>query len=97
MSCVECKSCGAWVDSDDGGGAYDKDSPFGWKCDECLAQDGETADEHGYRVPDPEATAEAECIQATSYLMNAINGRQGDQQGRDALRQILQAAVEKQK
>jgi hypothetical protein len=56
MSCVSCKSCGVWVDSDDTiEGAWDREKPFGWKCEECLAADGEKADEQGYRVPDPEA------------------------------------------
>lgn len=55
MSMVECKSCGVWVASDEGGGAYEKDSPFGWKCDECLLEDCEKADEHGYIVKDQDA------------------------------------------
>jgi hypothetical protein len=55
MSMVECKSCGVWVDSDDGGGAWDKGAPFRWKCDDCLAEDCEKADESGYRIPDQEA------------------------------------------
>lgn len=55
MSMVECKSCGLWVDPDDAEGAYDKGAPFGWKCDECLADDCEKADEKGYRVRDEEA------------------------------------------
>ena len=59
MSCVSCKSCGVWVDADCGEGAWDKGAPFGWKCDECLAEDNEKADGNGYRVPDQEARAEA--------------------------------------
>lgn len=63
MSCVECKSCGVWVDADSGEGAWDKDKPFGWKCDECLAEACEKADDQGYIVTDQEAldnAAEAE-------------------------------------
>lgn len=44
MSVVCCKACGVYVDSDDGSGAWDKDAPFGWKCDDCLADDNEKAD-----------------------------------------------------
>jgi hypothetical protein len=60
MSIVECQCCGVWVDSDDTiGGALDKDAPFGWKCERCLIDDREKADENGYRVPDQEALDEA--------------------------------------
>lgn len=55
MSCVSCKSCGVWVDADCGEGAWDKGAPFGWKCDECLAEDCEKADENGEIMPDQEA------------------------------------------
>ena len=55
MSMVECKCCGVWADPDDAEGAYDKAAPFGWKCDECLMDDCEKADDHGYIVPDQDA------------------------------------------
>jgi hypothetical protein len=48
-----------WVGSDGGGGTWDKEAPFGWKCDECLAEDCEKADDRGYIVPDQDALNDA--------------------------------------
>lgn len=59
MSMVECMSCGLWVASDEGNGAYEKENPFRWKCDECMAEDGQKPDDHGYITVDQEAVDNA--------------------------------------
>jgi hypothetical protein len=41
--------------------------------------------------------AEDNCVKGAFYLMDAINGRKGNPEGREAVREILTAAVNRQK
>jgi hypothetical protein len=76
-------------------------------CDQYITEDGELDEDlpekmhmldQGDRmaaIAEDQSIVDAQCVRAAFYVMDSINGREGSDEGREALKQILQTAMSK--
>jgi hypothetical protein len=103
MSVMECCTCERYADTDYEVGHWEvphidpTKKPLDFMCEVCDEKYLTEGGQYDPDLPEKESGINAQCAKAAFYVMDTINGRAGNPEGRSALKEILEAAIERQR
>jgi len=98
---IECCTCERFADNDYECGHWNvphidaSKKPIDFVCEVCGEKYLTEDERFDPDLPEKEAHINAQCAKGAFYVMDTINEREGDPEGRTALKEILQAAKDR--